>query len=131
MGSNPCGGGGKQGTRPLNLNLGLDRNIVNRAIMVPSVHSSIGAHVSSNVRDKIASGQFVELESLLSTHNEEGQDKQIAMNALGELVVKSKFVKKSINDIESWTEAMLIFTSIYICCRIQKRRNIFSSTFAQ
>ena len=123
VGIRQCYGPEEKGTcSPLNINLGLDRHIENN--MVPSIHSSVGAHVPSNIRDKIASGQFIELESLLSTQGVEILEKQIVMNSLGELVVKPKAVKKAINDIESWTEAMLVYTSIYLLSSPEKAQDI-------
>ena len=126
------GVGNERGTstvqpRSIQLNLGLDREMnANNVVpnLLPSVHASIGAHVANTIKEKIALGQYIELEALLSLQMQDSKDSQISLNDNGELVVKPKSHRKQIKDIETWTEAMLIYSSIFLLAHPNKIQEI-------
>lgn len=79
--------------------------------MVNSYNNVIGLNVSQEIKNKIVSGQYVELAKLLINSNE--PQKQTIVMVNGELQTSEKNSKK-INNIEQWTDAFIIFCSIYL-----------------
>ena len=99
----------------IDLNLNLDSALDNHAQVQQqafSLHSNIGVHVSEALRDKIANGHYVDLESLLPTKTESNENR-VSITPQGELVLKPATPKMKINSIETWTDAFIIFSSIY------------------
>ncbi|KAK3098874.1 hypothetical protein FSP39_023886 [Pinctada imbricata] len=83
-----------------------------------SIHSQIGSHVPESTRKKIISGEYVDLSILLNKTPETNPD-QILTIKNGSLISKPKHVNK-INDIEKWTDAFLIYASIYASVHTDK-----------
>ncbi|XP_069114905.1 uncharacterized protein [Argopecten irradians] len=80
---------------------------------IPSIHSILGENVSSKNKSKIINGEFIDLGILLD--NSAGQDtapKSLYLDVNGQLVAKDKNAKR-INNIADWTDAFIIYTSIY------------------
>lgn len=88
---------------------------------LPSVHSALGLNVNESTRAKITSGLYVDLSSILESNTfTEGNDSKLAVSHTGELVLKPFTSKRQINDIESWTDAILIYSSIYLSAHPDK-----------
>ena len=78
-----------------------------------STNFALGHNVSEKLREKIVKGFYVDMASLLANSNtqEEGE-KIMTVNSKGELVSKVKNTK-TISNIKMWTDAFLIYMSIY------------------
>jgi hypothetical protein len=81
-------------------------------ITINSVHDDLGVHVTTQLREKIINGEYIDLGHLLDKASTE-QANMLEVNASGQLVVNQK-VEEIITDISMWLDAFLIFTSIYI-----------------
>lgn len=78
-----------------------------------SVTDALGAHLPTNIRQAIYSNEFVHLNKLLPLKaNEEPQQQLAFVN--GEIVIKPKTKEIKIANIESWTNAFLIYSSVYL-----------------
>lgn len=79
---------------------------------IPSIHAALGAHVSQTNKNKILNGEFIDLAHLLeNTTISESQEKQVVMID-GVLSTRDK-TKQTINTIAKWTDAFIIYISIY------------------
>ena len=123
--------GSEAGNGPVNVNheiINLDFNLSDQANVphqLPSVHSSLGLHVSENMKLKIKSGLYVDLASLLETDtNSECMDNKLAVNQSGELVLKPLSHKRKILNIETWTDAFMIYSSIYLSAHPYKIQDV-------
>ena len=79
-----------------------------------SACQDIGLHISMKLREKIWNGEFVDLGELLNKDpckDEVGQ-KLVLIN--GEIVVKQKSESPKIENIEAWTNAFIIYASIFL-----------------
>ena len=93
-----------------NNNINLDSQI--NVTSAQSFDDELGLGVTQQLREKITNGEYVDLENLLvSSHTE--QSRTIVIDNAGNLNLKQKSGKK-ITDINTWVDAMLIYTSIYI-----------------
>ncbi|XP_052086251.1 uncharacterized protein LOC127723599 isoform X2 [Mytilus californianus] len=78
----------------------------------PSLDDDITLHVSQNLRQKIQRGEYVDLALLL--HNSViDNDKQKVTYEQGQLVINPVLPQTKITNIETWSDAFLIFMSIY------------------
>jgi hypothetical protein len=79
---------------------------------VPSIHATLGAHVSQTHKNKIINGEYIDLALLLeNTTISEKQEKQIVIND-GVLSTRDK-TKQIINIISKWTDAFSIYSSAH------------------
>ena len=79
---------------------------------VPSIHATLGAHVSQTHKNKIINGEYIDLALLLeNTTISEKQEKQIVIID-GVLSTRDK-TKQIINTISKWTDAFIVYISIY------------------
>ena len=79
-----------------------------------STCEDISAHVPLKLKEKIWNGEFVDLSELLQKEPARQDIGQKVLMINGELVVKQKDSPCKIQDIDTYTPAFLIFTSIYI-----------------
>ncbi|VDI70629.1 Hypothetical predicted protein [Mytilus galloprovincialis] len=78
----------------------------------PSHDDDITLHVNQNLRQKIHKGEYVDLALLL--HNSViDHDKQNVTFEQGQLVINPVSPQTKITNIETWSDAFLIFMSIY------------------
>lgn len=79
---------------------------------VASIYDSLGANVSESVKQKIVKGDFIDLGQLLS--NPIPMDgKQTLTISNGQVVIEPKRASVKITNVQQWTDAFLIFSSIY------------------
>ena len=79
---------------------------------VPSIHATLGAHVSQTHKNKIINGEYIDLALLLeNTTISEKQEKQVVIID-GVLSTRDK-TKQIINTISKWTDAFIVYISIY------------------
>ena len=90
-------------------------------IPVPSIHTTLGAHVSEANKSKIINGSYLDLALLLDS-NSDKQEKQVIL-VDGVLVTKEK-PKQNISNIEKWTDAFLVYSSIYLSAHPDKFQGI-------
>lgn len=83
-------------------------------VHVASFNDALGANVSTSIRQKIISGEYIDLSILLSTNLDQDQEQKLLILANGQLSFAPKSNKSKITDIKSWTDAFLIFASIYL-----------------
>ena len=98
-----------RGLVDVNLFEGLDASVN----VTQSVESQIGFQVPQQLKDKIKTYQYVELSALLSSGRGSGNENSLSVGSGGELFLKSTADNQKYLNIESWTDAMLIFTSIF------------------
>lgn len=91
-----------------------DLHLCDTPAVISSVHSEMGAHVSNALKSKIVLGRYIDLALLLDTHSEMEDQKHIAVDQSGQLVLKSVQPSRSIQTIEAWTDAFLIYASIFV-----------------
>ena len=83
---------------------------------IPSIRAELGLAVPQAIRDKIKQGQFIELGTLLPNANpglESGAKLTWSVNDMGQLSMAQSNPKK-ITSIEEWSDAFLIYASIYL-----------------
>jgi hypothetical protein len=79
---------------------------------VPSIHATLGAHVSQTHKNKIINGEYIDLALLLeNTTISAKQDKQVVITD-GVLSTRDK-TKQIINTISKWTDDFIVYISIY------------------
>ena len=93
-------------------------------IMANCTQLSLGYHVDKATRQKIVSGEYVHLGALLVRDPTKTQASTLSLDTQGQLVAQSKSVAK-IASIDIWTEAFLIFASIYLVAHPDKTQQIF------
>lgn len=96
-----------------NVQLVNDNNLAQLYVSRPS--DDIARHISPNLRQKIISGENIDLSLLLEntqSMREYGMQQKIIM-VQGELVVQHKHEAKTIVSVETWTDEFLVFMSVY------------------
>lgn len=90
-----------------------DETNLSSNMQVHSVSHDLGFNVSNKTKLKIANGEYVDLASLLSKPSDpESQSKQLSISD-DKIIVGPKSSESKINDIQQWTDAFLVFASIY------------------
>jgi len=90
-----------------------------------SAADNLGMHVSQTNKEKIVMGQYIDLASLLQNANvvEASMPQKITM-INGELVVQQQKQYQKITSIEKWTDAFIVYMSIYCGAHPDKYQNI-------
>lgn len=91
--------------------------VVNEPISFVSVFDSIGYHIPQKLKEQIWEGRFIDLSLLLKSARELNMADESAGDLIikgGKLAVERKVQQKSIYNINLWTSAFIIFTSIMI-----------------
>ena len=78
-----------------------------------SITNPVACTVSQATKQKIISGQYVDLATLLQADATEANARHLYINNMGEIVAKEKPTTKIFN-IEQWTNAFLVFSAVYI-----------------
>ena len=93
-----------------------------------TIHPSddISRHVAQNVKQKIISGEYIDMSTLLSnphaTNSNTLQHKVVMFE--GELVIQPKQEVKKIISVESWTDAFIVFISVYCSVHTSQYQNL-------
>jgi hypothetical protein len=89
-------------------------NLPNTNIDICSkAEDELGSHVAPKIKEKITSGVYVDLASLLQNSVVVDSEKHQKLAIVkGELVLQDKHTKK-INSIVMWTNALIVYLSIY------------------
>lgn len=86
-------------------------------VAIPTINISLGSHVSPAIKSKICLGHYIDLGSLLEVDPNQDLDiqaKSLGLSSSGQLVVSPIRKPKRIYTIAKWTDAFLIFMTIYI-----------------
>ena len=78
-----------------------------------SITDELGFHVDQSLKEKIWNGEFIQLEKLIEYDHAQDSEQVLSVKD-GNLVFKPRQAEKKILNIETWTNAFLIFASIYI-----------------
>lgn len=102
---------------------------INLDAMIPpkinSVHNAVGSHVLPSIKEKIVAGQYVDFETLLESQMNVSNDNKITISNEGELILKpSTPSKQKITGIESWSDAFVIYCSIYLSAHPEKSQDL-------
>lgn len=90
-----------------------DNNDDNIALREQSVSNDLGCNVSNKIKLKIANGEYVDLASLITKPSDtDDQVKQLSFSE-NKIIVTPKTSETKIFDVQQWTDAFLIFASIY------------------
>ena len=84
----------------------------NNPVLCSKASDDLALNVSPNLRQKRIAGEYVDLANLLINSQATQSEGQKLVFVNGEIVVEQKS-KNKIYNIESWTDAFLIFSSIY------------------
>ncbi|KAK6175760.1 hypothetical protein SNE40_014153 [Patella caerulea] len=79
----------------------------------------IGSNVSAANKSKIIADEYIDLSILLKSNLDQKQHKFLYIDADGKIISKEKESNKYL-DIEKWTDAFIIFMSIYTCAHPTK-----------
>lgn len=86
-------------------------------VPVPSIHM-IGMHVANAIKQRIISGQFIDL-AIVATPKVGADEKKLVINNMGEIVSKDTNPKK-VETIPQWTDLMLIYGRVYLSAHSAK-----------
>ena len=79
-----------------------------------SVCAPLGISVPQKLREKILKGEYIELGQLLHSDFSNGGKFTLNVNDEGKLMWEDAKVKSRITSIQSWTDAFLIFSAVYL-----------------
>ncbi|XP_062618517.1 uncharacterized protein LOC134280106 [Saccostrea cucullata] len=91
--------------------------------MTNSTQFSLGYHVDNSTKQKIANGEYVNFANLLVRDPSKFQLSALTMNAQGHIIAQPKNANK-ITSIEKWTDAFLIFSSIFLAAHPSKTQQL-------
>jgi len=91
-----------------------DENVYDMPPSLPSVHTQLDIGVSQAIRERIVSGGYVDFASLLGTNSPECSEMVLILGPRGELALRPKFPKNKITSIYQWTDAFLIYSSVFL-----------------
>ena len=98
----------------------ISTNVLNSSQTCTRASDELGRNVSQSNKDNIMMGQYIDLALLLQNSNLiEASNQQKLSIVQGQLVIQQKQQPK-ITNIELWTDAFLIFLSIYCSAHVQK-----------
>jgi hypothetical protein len=78
----------------------------------------IGTHITSQLKQRIISGKYIELSNLLPP-KVGPKEKNLTMNNMGEIVAKDNFTPK-VETIEQWTDLMHTYAMVYLSAHPSK-----------
>lgn len=78
-----------------------------------SITDALGTHVPQIVRQSIYNNEFVHMHKMLPLKPHDEPQQQLAF-VNGELVIQPKHKEIKITSVETWTNAFLVFSSIYL-----------------
>lgn len=94
-----------------------NENITN-ITQITSAHAKLGLHVSETHKSKIKNGEYMDIASLLDSKCLQSSEKSLVL-INGVISTKEK-KHEAINTIEKWTDAFIIYMSIYLSTHPEK-----------
>lgn len=94
---------------------------------VASYDNELGHNVSNNVKIKIANGEYVNLASLINNRTETDPNDDTKYFSLqnGSLALSAKSKLRPITDIQVWTDAFLVYASIFALAHPTETSGLF------
>lgn len=92
--------------------------------LVTSVSDTLDAKVPHNLKEKIWNGEYIHLEKLLPNESLIGENEHQIVMVDGQFVVKPKHADKKILNIETWTNAFLVYASVFITKHPQEAKSL-------
>ena len=94
-------------------NFNLDEISDNAEFQIGSIEQELGCHVSNKMKMKIVSNEYIDLSNLLVKNvDPENVEKQLTIRD-GNIILDTKKESSKIGNIQEWTDAFLVFASIY------------------
>lgn len=93
-------------------NVNLTTNSFDHNILVPLTVENVHFHVSTCTKNKIFNNEYIEMSALLPENQAEPSAKMLIL-LNGNIVTKEK-QPKSITNVEKWSDAFIVFMSIYV-----------------
>ena len=97
------------------ININADASVLPQ---IHSIHNPVGSHISQAMREKIVSGQYIDLENLLESPIDNVN--KLSINREGHLILAPVEKKSKITNIQSWSDAFIIYSSIYVSAHPDK-----------
>ncbi|CAC5385070.1 unnamed protein product [Mytilus coruscus] len=97
---------------------------VNSVHEIPSISNDLGNNISSNIRQKILNGEYIDLGCVLSNPVPIDDNSNTLIIKDGVLQSKPKASTVKINNISQWTDAFLIFIDIYLLSHLGEARGL-------
>lgn len=85
---------------------------IGKPVFMTSVCTDLALHISTNIKEKIWKGDFIELSQLFDNTNE--PKSQVVKLINGELQIGTSSQKKQPLTIEAWSDAFIIYMSILL-----------------
>ena len=96
----------------------------NQPLALASVHTDIGFNVSQAIKNKIVNGQYIELALLLENQPAVDDSRRLELSSTGELLLRPVHSSRTIHTIEVWTDAFLIYASIFLSVHSHRTNEI-------
>ena len=88
-------------------------------VILNTTQFNLGYHVEQSVKDKIIKGEYINLANLLVRDPAKQNSSLLMLDSQGQIISKPKSPNK-ITSIERWSDAFLIFVSIFILAHPDK-----------
>ena len=97
--------------------------VIQGPLPLPSVSSPLGLHVCQTIKDKITQGIYLDIACLLDTTSSVNSPGRLILNNSGNLCMAPESQRK-IYSIEEWSDAFLVFASIYLSAHPTKTQEV-------
>jgi hypothetical protein len=101
------------GTVPIATNVALSAAAPFNPTPLISVTDDVGLHVPQTIKEKIWAKQFIVLSKVLESDADSEKPQNVSIID-GQLVMQPKHNSKKIASVDTWTEAFIVFASIYL-----------------
>ena len=92
--------------------------------IMPSARSELGVHVPQATKEKIMQGQYVDLACLLQNANQnELPTSRLSVDSFGQLTLAPPVTRKIVS-VEDWSDAFLVYASIYLGAHPDKTQSV-------
>lgn len=98
----------------------LNNGQINTPIAIRSANDDIALNVSNAVKEKIIRGEYIDLSMLLTNSSNLNLQKQNLIVEQGQIALEPAIKVNKISNIEMWSDAFIIFISIYCSVHVEK-----------
>ncbi|KAK3088512.1 hypothetical protein FSP39_020020 [Pinctada imbricata] len=98
-------------------------SLQSQPLPAPTTQFLLGYNVDASLRQKIISGNYINLGLLLKSDADDQQTVTLSISQNGELISKPPRAKK-VESIDQWTQAFLIYMSIYLSAHPNKTQEL-------
>ena len=115
----------RQGTTNFHESLFVDENLPSENCQIALPSQDLGHNVPNKIKLKIANGEYVDLVSLVSKPVDPEQASKQLLIEDGKLIVGPKASDGKIENIQQWTDAFLIYSTIYVTAHPSAATGLF------